>query len=57
VKGDTSVVAYLGGDESREVTEEITISFLAPARMVGRVIERVDGEASMTTDPVPERQS
>lgn len=50
-------VQYDGVHEGTEVTEEITIDFAAPDRIVGTVIERADGEVIVTTDLTMTRQS
>lgn len=52
---DTLVVQYVGIDEGKQVTEEITIEFVEPGRMVARVIEQAGGEIIITTDLIMER--
>lgn len=44
------VVLYEGTHEGRQTTEEITIDFVAPNRIIGTVIERTDGVMTITTD-------
>ena len=39
-----------------EVTEEIAIDFVAPGRIVARVIEQADGAVVITTDLTLARQ-
>ena len=49
-------VQYKGKQEGKDVTEAITIDFVAPGRMVGGVIEKADGVVVITTDLTMERQ-
>ena len=50
VDENTLVVRYVGGQAGEEVIEEIAIDFVAPDRIIGHVIEQVDGAIAITTD-------
>lgn len=47
---ETLVVRYEGDDEGKLVAEEITVEFLKPDHMTGRVIEQSDGVVLITTE-------
>jgi hypothetical protein len=56
VSDDTLLTRYSGRSDGTEVTEEISGEFVAPDRMVGRVVERADQAVVLTTDLIIQRQ-
>lgn len=44
------VVRYEGVHDGTQVSEEITIDFIDPDRIIGRVVEQADGVIMITTD-------
>jgi hypothetical protein len=54
---NTLVVRYTGEDEGKLVTEDITVEFRPPSRMMGRVVEQADGGILITTDLTMDRHS
>jgi hypothetical protein len=56
-RDDQLTVRYQGIDGDSAVTEEITVDFEGPHRIVARVIEHADGAVVMTTDLTLARQS
>jgi hypothetical protein len=55
-RDDQLTVRYRGIDGDSAVTEEITVDFEGPDRIVARVIEHADGAVVMTTDLTLARQ-
>jgi hypothetical protein len=47
---NTLVISYIGMHEGKEVGEEITIDFVAPERIIAHIVEKADGEVTITTD-------
>jgi len=56
-RDDQLKVRYKGTHGLGEITEEITVDFEGPDRIVARVIEHSDGAVVMTTDLTLTRQS